>query len=315
MQKESKSWLLLFLLACIWGSSFILMKRGMYTMDHEVIFSDTQVASIRMLFAAFVLLPFSIKTFKKIKTRKEVLLLFVVGFFGNFCPAYLFTYAETAISSGYAGMLNSCTPIFTVLIGFFAYQIRLTLVQIVGVIIGTVGLVLLMFAGGLGENSGSLIHVMAIVLATLMYAVSMTTIKHHLQQFRAIEITSFSLLLVLLPAIAFYFYDNTNEVFINNPHAWEGFSYIAILGIIGTAFAVLIFNKIITLRDPLFASSVTYFIPIVAIFIGLGFNEHINLAQIASMFIVLVGVFFANYWPKWREQQKNKSFKLGKQAE
>jgi drug/metabolite transporter (DMT)-like permease len=281
----------------------------MYTMDGEDIFSDTQVATIRMVLAGLVLLPFALRAIKKIQKKREVFFLFVVGFFGSFCPSYLFTYAETGISSGYAGMLNSCTPIFTVLMGYFVYKVRLTSVQIIGIVIGTIGLVLLMMAGKLEENEGGLIHISAIVLATLMYAVSMTTIKHHLQQFKAFEITSLSFMLALVPAIAAYFLDDTTEVFFSNPYALEGFSYIAILGVIGTAFAVIIFNQIITLRDPLFASSVTYFIPIIAVFIGFLFSESLNLAQIASMFIVLIGVFFANYWPTLRGKMEGKGKK------
>ena len=271
------------------------------------IFSDTQVASIRMMFAGGVLLPFAIKALRKISSFKEIIFLFVVGFFGNFLPSYLFTYAETGISSGYAGMLNSCAPIFTVLIGYFAYQIRLTSVQVIGLVIGTIGLILLMIAGNLEDNKGNIWHILAIVLATLMYAVSMTTIKYKLQQFKAFEITSISLFLVLLPSIFGFVVDDAQTVFVENQYAWEGFIYIAILGVVGTAFAVIIFNKIITLRDPLFASSVTYFIPIVAILIGLAFNETINLAQIASMFIVLIGVFFANYWPTLKKKMAQKN--------
>ncbi len=285
------------------------MKKGMFfeTADESIdIFNDTQVASIRMTLAGAVLLPFALKAMKKIKSFKEGMWLFIVGFFGNFIPAYLFTYAETGISSGYAGMLNSCTPIFTVLIGYFIYSVRLTTVQVIGLIIGTVGLILLMMAGNLEENKGNIIHVLAIVLATLMYAVSMTTIKYKLQQFKSFEITSISLMMVLLPSIIGFFIDDTASVFVENEYAWEGFLYISILGVVGTAFAVIIFNKIITLRDPLFASSVTYFIPIIAILIGLAFNESINLAQVASMFIVLIGVFFANYWPTLKKRMSSK---------
>lgn len=278
----------------------------MFTMDHETIFTDTQVASMRMMLAGGVLLPFAFKALHKIRTWKEFAFLFVVGFFGNFLPSYLFTYAETGISSGYAGMLNSCTPIFTVLIGFFAYKVRLTTVQVIGLIIGTVGLILLMAAGNNENSHASLIHVLAIVLATLMYAVSMTTIKHHLQQFKAFEITALSLGIVLFPGIAAFFAENTTAVFVENQHAWEGFAYISVLGVVGTAFAVIIFNRIITLRDPLFASSVTYFIPIVAVFIGYAFQEQLTLAQVASMFIVLIGVFFANYYPTLKEKQERR---------
>ncbi len=134
-----KKWMLLALLAGIWGSSFILMKRGMYTLTEEPIFSSSQVGALRMLIASLVMLPFAIRYLPQLKKWENVKFLMVVGFCGNFIPAFLFTYAETGISSGYAGMLNSCTPIFTILIGYLVFSNKLTFKQFLGVLIGTIG--------------------------------------------------------------------------------------------------------------------------------------------------------------------------------
>ena len=306
MKNETKSWMLLILLAIVWGSSFILMKRGMHTVAGEAIFDDRQVAALRMFFAGAVLLPIAFRTYRKLNFKTDFLFLCVVGFGGNFVPAFLFTYAETAISSGYAGMLNSCTPIFTVLLGFFIFKIRLSLIQIIGLGIGTVGMVLLMLAGKLEPNSGGLSHVLAIVFATFLYGMSLNTIKHKLQHFKSYEITALSLSFVLPVAIFANLRFDSWSVITHNPHAQEGLIYIAILGIIGTAFAVILFNRLISMRDALFASSVTYFMPIVSIFLGFMFHESINLAQISSVFIVLMGVFFMNYWPVWRKRMKSR---------
>ena len=300
MGNDKKNWGLLLLLACVWGSSFILMKRGMFTVSNEPIFSDSQVASLRMTIAALVLLPFAINGLKSIKSLKEFALLSVVGFTGNFIPAYLFTFSETGISSGYAGMLNSFTPIFSMLIGLFIFNVRITLVQFVGLIIGTLGIILLVLAGSnSGENLhlvGNWKHVSAIIFATFLYGISLNTIKHTLQKFKAIEITSLAFLIVLIPSIAANIKFGTYQTISSNSHALEGLGYIAILSIIGTAFAVILFNKLITATSTLFASSVTYFIPIVAVFIGISFGETINFGQIAAMMIILIGVFIANYW-------------------
>lgn len=281
----------------------------MYTIEGETIFSNLQVGALRMFFAGTVLIPFALRAVKKIKNASDVWFLLIVGTCGNFVPAFLFTYAETSISSGYAGMLNSFTPIFTVLIGFFIFKVHLTVVQIIGLIIGTIGMILLMYAGKLEPNNGGLIHVLAIVFATLLYAVSLNTIKHKLQHFKAVEITSIALLLVLIPALVANGLFGTISTVQTNPHAWEGLGYIAILGVFGTAFAVILFNQLIASRDALFASSVTYFIPIVAVFIGFYFRETINLGQIASMFVVLLGVFFVNYWPQLQIKRKARTLK------
>jgi drug/metabolite transporter (DMT)-like permease len=294
MSKELKSWGLLLFLACIWGSSFILMKRGMHTVDGLPIFSDLQVGAMRMLIAGLVLAPFAVRHVKKIKTWQQFISLSIVGFSGNFFPAFLFTYAETGLSSGFAGMLNSFTPIFTIIIGFFVFKVKLSSVQLLGIAIGTTGIVLLMFAGKSISMTGTWFHILAIVLATLMYGISLNTIKHTLQMFKAIEITSLAFFIVLIPAAIANLTFGTALTFQQNPHALEGLGYITILSVVGTALAVILFNKIISISSALFASSVTYFIPIVAVLIGLYFGEQISWGQVGSMCIVLLGVFILN---------------------
>lgn len=296
MTKELKGFVLLLILACIWGSSFILMKKGMYTIEGEVIFTAPQVGALRMLIAGLALSPFALVHLKKIKTWKQFVSLSIVGFSGNFFPAFLFTYAETGLSSGFAGMLNSFTPIFTILIGFIIFKVRLNFVQLVGVIIGTGGIVLLMIAGKNLSMTGTWFHILAIVLATFMYAISLNTIKHTLQMFTAIEITSLAFFIVLIPAAIANLTFGTAQTFQTNEHAFYGLGFIAILSLIGTALAVVLFNRIISVSSALFASSVTYFIPIVAVLIGLYFGEKISWGQVGSMLIVLCGVFIVNYW-------------------
>ena len=300
MGKDAKNWGLLLILATIWGSSFILMKRGMFTSDEEPIFSAAQVGALRMTIAGIVLLPFALRNLKHIQNLKEVILLGIVGFSGNFFPAFLFTYAQTGISSGYTGMLNSFTPIFTMLIGFFVFKNRLTYIQLIGLFIGTIGIILLILSGNTPNKSiqlsGSLLPVLAVVLATLFYAISLTTIKFTLQKFKAIEITSLAFFIVLIPSLFALIQLDTIQTIKSNPHALEGLGFISILSIVGTAFAVLLFNKLISNSSTLFSSSVTYFIPIVAVLIGMSIGEHINILQICAMTIVLLGVFIANYW-------------------
>jgi drug/metabolite transporter (DMT)-like permease len=296
MKIELKAWLLLFVLAGIWGSSFILMKRGMFHDETHPIFSAMQVGALRITIASSVLLPFGLYNFRKIKSLKQFIFLTMVGVFGNFIPAFLFTYAETGLSSGYAGMLNSFTPIFTLLIGFVVFKIRLSSVQLFGVIIGFVGIVLLMLAGSDFKSSGTWLQIAAIVLATFMYGISLNTIKHTLQQFSAIEITSLAFTIVFVPSLIANYYFGTLQTFQTKQFALEGLTAIAILAIFGTALANLIFNRVISYTSTLFASGVTYFIPIVAVLIGFSFGESITFFQLMAMIVVLIGVFIANYW-------------------
>lgn len=305
VSKELKSWILLLVLACVWGSSFILMKKSMFTTTNEAIFTDGQVGSLRMLIASLVLLPFAIKAITKLKIQKNIPPLLTVGVCGSFIPAFLFTYAETGISSGYAGMLNSFTPIFALLIGFFVFKDRLTRIQMIGVGIAAVGVIALMLAGQNLSIKGDFTHIFAIVIATLLYAVSLNTIKHKLQHLKGVEITSLSFVLILFPAIIISVINGSFSTITNNPHAGEGLLYLGALSIVGTALAVVVFNQLITMSSILFASSVTYLIPIVAVIIGLSFGEHINGQQIGSMSLILIGIFLSNMLPKLLNRKKS----------
>jgi drug/metabolite transporter (DMT)-like permease len=269
------------------------MKKGMFAEDGTAIFSSEQVGSLRMLIAALALLPISIGKLKKL-SWKNILPLAIVGFCGNFFPAFLFTYAETGISSGLAGMLNSFTPIFTIIIGFLFFKTKLTNKQIIGTVIGTLGIIALVLTGKTASLNGDWDHILAIVLATLLYAISLTTIKNKLSNFNSFEITSLAFLIIFPFSIGGFFLTDTIQTFNSNPMANQGIFYIIILSIVGTALAVVLFNRIIAFSSALFASSVTYFIPIVAVLIGFTFGETINLWQVLSMLIVLSGVIIAN---------------------
>jgi len=294
MIKTYKSWFLLILLSCVWGSSFILMKLGMFATDGTPIFSDTQVAALRMLFASIVLLPFAIQSVKKLKSWRNFFLLLIVGFSGNFFPAFLFTYAETGLSSGYTGMLNSFVPIFALIIGFVVFRNRLTNIQITGIAVGTLGIVLLTLSGQDLSITGSWMHIGAVIIATLCYAISLNTIKYTLQHLTGLEITSLSFMLTIIPSLIINYYSGTLDTIQSNEYAYQGIGYILLLSVVGTALAVFLFNILISNSSVLFASSVTYLIPIVAVLIGRAFHESINIGQIASMIVILTGVFVAN---------------------
>jgi len=294
MSKKTACYLLLSLLSVIWGSSFILMKKGMFSEDGTTIFSSNQVGCLRMLIASLIMLPISLSKIRRL-SWKNFHLFFIVGMLGNFFPALLFTFAETGISSSLAGMLNSFTPIFTIVIGFIVFKTKLTSKQLIGTVIGTLGIIALVHSGKRASLTGGWEHICAVVLATLMYAISLTTIKNKLKDFSSFDITSLAFIIILPFSIIGFFLTNITDTFKFNTRASDGFFYIAILSIVGTVLAVLLFNKIIAFSSALFASSVTYFIPIVAVLIGFAFGETLTFWQILSMFIVLSGVVIANF--------------------
>lgn len=296
MSKNILSWSLLVLLSFIWGSSFILMKRGMTALDGTPIFTHTQVAALRMAIASTALLPLTIMAFKKIKNLKKFLLFFIIGMTANFMPAFLFTYAETEVSSGFAGMLNSFTPIFTVIISVLIFGQKMKPMQVFGTFVAITGSVLLMFSGYNISFTGSWSHILAIVLATLFYGISMNLIKFKLSDFKPMEVTALCYGSFIVPAYFVLFASGTHEVIQSSPKAIEGLFFISILALVGTAFSGIIFNKLIANSTTIFSSSVTYFIPIVAIFIGFLIGENINMNQVGSMAIIIIGVFTVNFF-------------------
>jgi drug/metabolite transporter (DMT)-like permease len=308
MSKDLKNWGMLLFLAIIWGSSFLLMKRGMVDkVTGDTIFSSNQVGALRMLFASSVLMPIGLRHLKSFNSKKIILSLAVVAFLGNFIPAFLFTYGQTGISSGYAGMLNSCTPIFTLLVGTFLFKQPLVKLQVLGVLVGTVGIIWLVNGVSVLDTSGSVLHVLAIVLATLFYAVSVNTIKSNLAGIKPLKITSMAFSLSFIPALLLFMYFDTPETIVQNVHAPKALIYIAILALIGTAFSVVIFNILIANTSALFASSVTYFIPIVAVLIGLWDGEVLSIYQVLAMLVILSGVYIANVLGKRKEKKEQRN--------
>lgn len=295
MGKELKSWLLLVVLGGIWGSSFFLMKRGMETTTHEVIFTHTQVAALRMGIAGLVMLPFGLFVLRKINSWKVALALTVVGLLGNFIPAFLFTFSETKLSSGLAGMLNSFTPIFTLLISWLVFKNKLVLRQVVGLMIAFVGMLFLVGIFNQAAVAISWLHVGAIILATIMYATSLNTIKQFLGHLKSWEITALAFTILALPSWISVIQSGVFQTINTNEYAFEGLFYITLLSVFGTCLALVLFNQIIALKSAIFASSVTYIIPIVAVVIGLVFlNETFFSAQIIGMIFVVSGVLVTN---------------------
>lgn len=282
------SWLILLLLTLIWGSSFILIKRGL---DH---FDAGEVGALRMFSASIVLFPLAIRWFKKF-TTKQYLYLFIVGFVGSFLPAFLFAKAETGLSSAVAGVLNALTPVFVIIIGAIFFHQRFTSRIALGVIIGFAGTVTLMLAGEDGSSFSLNFFALYIILATVFYGLNVNVIKYKLHGIPAIPLTAMAFTLIL-PFSALYLFGYSDFIVVlkSNPDAWISVFYITLLGVIGTAAAMVLFNKMIQFISPVFASSVTYLIPIVAVAWGLLDGETLLLQHYIAMVIILIGVYITN---------------------
>ncbi|HAH24831.1 MAG TPA: EamA family transporter [Prolixibacteraceae bacterium] len=277
---------ILMLLAFIWGSSFILMKIGLKS------FSSDQAAAIRILLASLVLLPISLKQLKMLR-RKDMPSLLIAGFIGSLFPAFLFMKAETRIDSSLAGMLNSLTPVFTLIVGMLFHKTAFRWMQVAGLSLGLVGATGLILAGE-GFHLGTFnSYALYIVLATCFYAISINQIKSHLPHLTGIQVTSLSFLFIG-PVAGIYLLTTNFAPVVAQPGWPIHLLALATLGILGTALAMLLMNSLIRYSSAVTASSVTYVIPIFAIMWGLLDHETISLLHLVCMAFILAGVYLIN---------------------
>ncbi|WP_018476487.1 DMT family transporter [Pontibacter roseus] len=280
------AWFLLIILALIWGTSFILIKKGL------VVFSSNELGAIRIAIAFLTLAPFAIKHIREVEPHRWKYLL-GSGLLGNLLPAFLFAYAETRLASGLAGVLNSLTALFTLLVGAMFFQQAITWMRMLGILIGIVGTAVLIFSGG-DTNMDNTFYGIYIVIATICYGGSVNIIKHRLQGMKPLVMSSMALLTVGPLAIVYMFMTDVVPKLQHAPGAWEAFMYIAILAVFSTAVGLVLFNKLIHMSTTLFASSSTYLIPIVALMWGVLDGEAIHLWHYIGMVIILAGVFIVN---------------------
>lgn len=277
---------ILLLLAFIWGSSFILMKMGLKS------FSNNQAAAIRIFLASLVLLPISLGKLNKLR-RQDLPSLLVAGFIGSLFPAFLFMKAETRIDSSLAGMLNSLTPVFTLIVGLLFHKTVFKWRQTAGLFLGLTGATGLILAGD-GFRLGPVnSYALYIVLATLFYAISINQIKSRLSHLTGVEVTSLSFLFIG-PVALIYLLTTSFAPVMASPGWPLHLLALATLGILGTALAMLMMNSLIRHSSAVAASSVTYIIPVFAILWGVLDNETITLLHLVCMAFILAGVYLIN---------------------
>ncbi len=288
MQNKKLAWSLLIILSLVWGSSFILMKRGLDA------FSSDEVAALRISIAFLFLVPFLIKYYK-IDLKKYLPGLILMGVFGNLLPAFLFTKAETQISSSLTGMLNALTPLFTVLVGLVWLKIKPKAMQIVGIIIGFIGAACLMIFDTDGGSSKNIIYSLLVVAATFFYAISVCGIKKYLGDINSITATVWAFCITGPISLIYLFGFSDFTVHVStSPMAITSLGYISILAIVGSALSVIAYNILIKNSGTVFAASCTYLIPVVAICWGLFDGETVNFYQVFSIIVIILSVYLIN---------------------
>ena len=287
MSKGFLNWFIFIVLSIIWGSSFVLMKEGL------VALSPYQVASLRIVFSGIVLLPSAIKYFKLIP-KDKIGIIFLSGTLGSLLPAYLFCIAEEGIDSALAGTLNSLTPIFVIITGALLFKTKATKNKVMGIIISFTGSILLLLSKGHMQENQNLLYVSYVVLATIFYGINVNMVHRYLSQIGSLQIAAVALTLNAIPALIVLTFTGYFNLSFTDRGVLLSTGASALLGILGTAVASVIFYMLVKRAGAIFASMVTYGIPVVAIIWGVIYKEEIGWKQVLCLILILAGVYVAN---------------------
>ena len=280
-----KNYGLLLLLGIIWGSSFILIKKGI------VVYTTKEVAMLRLGIAWLTLLPFTWKSIKS-TPKKAWKPLAIVGLFGNGIPAFLFTEAQSELDSSLIGILNALVPLFTFIIAIFVFKTKWKISNLIGILIGLTGAIWLIAGGGLVLDHAH--YAWLIVIATLCYSISLNTIKVYLQEMSSIQISSLAFMFIGPPCILGLAFSEFYPTLMSTKGSWQALAYITILAVLGTSVALVLFNKLVKNSTAIFASSVTYLIPIIAVFWGIIDGEQIRINHFLGTGIIFTGIYLVN---------------------
>lgn len=287
-QKKYLAVFLLITLSLIWGTSFILIKQGLK------VFSPDVVGALRVTAASLFLLPLALPRLRELKQGDHFKLL-VSGLMGIFFPAFLFAWAQTRLNSSLAGILNTLSPLWTMIMGTLFFTQRFRGYAILGMIISFTGTILLALSRSGGSITGFNVYALLIVAACALYGANLNWIKFKIHDLGSLTITSVSLLFIgPFAAVYLFGFSDFVETITNKPGAWQAFRFITLLALMSTAIANLMFVKLLKISTPLFASSVTYIMPIVAVMWGVIDGESLLVGHFIGMASILGGVYLAN---------------------
>ncbi|WP_298548446.1 EamA family transporter [uncultured Aquimarina sp.] len=288
MQNAKLKWIYLVVLSLVWGSSFILIKKSLIGL------TPMQLGALRTLFAAFFLFLIGFRSMKTIK-KKEWKWIVISGFLGTFIPAFLFAFAETEIDSGIASVLNSTTPLVTLILGALVFSIHFSRNQLIGVVVGLIGCLALIFEGASVNPNQNYWYASLVLCASVCYAMNVNIIKRYMQQISPMAIANGNFIVLVIPSLLVLYYSGFfDEKVITNSTMHTSLIYISILAVVGTGIAKVLFNKLVQISSPVFATSVTYTIPIVALMWGLMDGEEFSFYQVIAAGIIILGVYIAN---------------------
>lgn len=287
MKSKNLKWVYLGILSLVWGSSFILMKKALIGL------TPIQLGALRIIITALFLLLIGFKSLKEIN-KKQWKYVAYTAFLGTFFPAFLFAYVVSIIDSSIVAILNSLTPFNTLIIGALVFGFAFHRKQIIGIVIGLIGTLTLILNGATLNPDQNYWFALLILVASIGYAFNVNMIKKHLNDLSALSITAGNFVLMLIPASVILIVTGFFSTFEVNETNMASMGYITVLAVLGTGVAKVLFNKIVQMTSPVFASSVTYLIPIVAITWGVLDGEKLSFVQLIAGVIIIIGVYLVN---------------------
>ena len=287
MERINNKWVFLALLSLIWGSSFILIKKGLVGL------SALQLGSLRIIFSSFFLL---LIYWKRVYTIHfiEWKWIIISAFIGSFFPAFLFAFAETEIDSSVASVLNSIVPLNTLIIGVLIFNIKSSAKQFMGVFIGFIGATLLIISGININPDQNYLYAGLVIICSFLYALNVNIIKKYLQHMSAVTLAVGHFSVIFAPAILIFCFSDFRITSLHSAEVQLSIFYVLILALFATAIAKILFNKLIQISSPVFASSVTYSMLIVSILWGIVDGEKFSIYQLLSTLVIVLGILLTS---------------------
>lgn len=288
LSTEAKAWLTLIFLSLIWGTSFILIKKAL------IVFDPLEVAHLRVGLSGIAFTPFFIYSFRKLEWHRWGLYL-IVALTGSGIPAILFATAQTKLSSGTVGVLNSMTPIFALIIGVIIFKNKTSRWQIIGILAGFAGAVLLILMSDNGTTTGTnqLLYGSLIFVGALLYGTNVNLVKSKFQHVPSMQLSSFAFFILGAPLMFLVPFTDIPEKVMTHPRGLECLGYLSLLAVVSTVFALIIFYRLVQQTSAVFGSSVAYIIPIVALIWGWFDGESLGWPHLVGMGMIIGGVYLS----------------------
>jgi drug/metabolite transporter (DMT)-like permease len=289
MDNSRLKYVYLIVLSLIWGSSFILIKKALGGENGDLVLQPLQLGAVRTMISGIILIAIGWKSFAA-TDKKDWPWLAVSGLLGTFFPAFLFAYAQTEIDSAISAILNSTVPLISLIMGAVIFGISFSRNQFIGVIVGLAGAIGLVIAGMENNPDQNYLFAGLILIACVCYASNVNIIKKYLQNIKPLAIATGNFIFIVPLAIIVFFSSDGNSIEFTDSRVQESFLYIIVLCLFGTVAAKIMFNKLVQMTSPVFATSVTYLMPVIGLTWGVLDGESFNLWQGIATGVIIFAV-------------------------